>query len=184
MRRQDKTLQSNRLLKPEKFQADDTDAEVRRNTFARLSSYFGNGFLRASEEIGERPFLFSGDCPVVSWGGGGVSSDRPQKKKTVGRDQTRTAMVRDGRSPPRFRRPSYAGQLKFDIIPWKLHEEAEGSEDSVLALCDEARVTARTIHSIETSKFHRRMNVFRGGRATAHHCAGRVTCTHVLSKGF
>ena len=78
----------------------------------------------------------------------------------------------------------YAGQLNFDIIPWKLHKEAEGSEDSVLALCDEARVTARTIHSIETSKFHRRMNVFRGGRATAHHCAGRVTCTHVLSKGF
>ena len=55
---QDKTLQSNRPSKPEKFQADDTDAEVRRKVFARLSSYFGNGFLRASTEIGERPFPF------------------------------------------------------------------------------------------------------------------------------
>ena len=57
-------LQSNRPSKPEKFQADDTDAEVRRNTFARLSSYFGNGFLRASTEIGERPFPF---CGIVEW---------------------------------------------------------------------------------------------------------------------
>ena len=76
------TLQSNRLLKPEKFQADDTDAEVRRNTFARLSSYFGNGFLRASEEIGERPFLFFGDCPAVLRSVGGASSDRPPEEKS------------------------------------------------------------------------------------------------------
>ena len=41
LRGQDITLQGNRLTKPEKFQVDDTDAEVRRNTFARLSSYFG-----------------------------------------------------------------------------------------------------------------------------------------------
>ena len=81
LRGQDITLQGNRLTKLEKFRADDTDAEVRRNTFARLSSYFGKGFLRASEEIGERPFLFSDDCPVVSWDGGGASSDQPPKEK-------------------------------------------------------------------------------------------------------
>ena len=66
---------------------------------------FTLGFLRASRECRERPFLFSGDCPAVSWDGGGASSDRPPKEKTVERDQTRRAVVRDGRSPSRFRRP-------------------------------------------------------------------------------
>ena len=77
---------------------------------------FTLGFLRASRECGERPFLFFGDCPAVSWGGGGASSDRPPKDKTVGRDQTRRAVVRDGRSPPRFRRP-YSPYGDFGKIP-------------------------------------------------------------------
>ena len=39
------------------FKVDDTDAEYTR-TLACLSSYFNLGFLRASLEIGERPFSF------------------------------------------------------------------------------------------------------------------------------
>ena len=57
----------------------------------------------ASSETGERPFLFYGDCPVVLCGG--ASLEQPQKEKTLGRELTRRAVVRDGRSPPRFRRP-------------------------------------------------------------------------------
>ena len=85
------------------------------HTLARLSSYFNSGNLTASYEIGERPFLFSGDCPVVSWSGGGASSDQPPKEKTVGREVTRRAVERDGRPPPRFCRP-YSARRDFGKI--------------------------------------------------------------------
>ena len=52
---------------------------------------------------------------MVSWGGGGASSDQPPKEKTVDREQTRRAVVRDGRFPPRFRRP-YSARRDFGKI--------------------------------------------------------------------
>ena len=63
--RRDITLQGNRRTKCESFKAGDTDAEVRRNALARLSSYFCNGNLTASFEIEERPFLFFDGCKVA-----------------------------------------------------------------------------------------------------------------------
>ena len=61
--RQDKTLQSNRHEKLENFYADDTDAEA--SAHARVPLFvFRQGLLKASHEIGERPFPF---CGVAKW---------------------------------------------------------------------------------------------------------------------
>ena len=40
-------------------QGGGTDAERQAHTLARLSPYFAKGYLTASSEIGERPFLSS-----------------------------------------------------------------------------------------------------------------------------
>ena len=51
----------------------------------------------------------------MPWSGGGASSDRPPKEKTVGRELTRRAVEREGRSPPRFSRP-YSARRDFGKI--------------------------------------------------------------------
>lgn len=58
------TLQSNRLLKREKFQTGDTDAEQHAQSCVPLFVFRLGFFLTASGEIEERPFLFFIDCEV------------------------------------------------------------------------------------------------------------------------